>query len=542
MMRLNGTKLLAMVAISSMLATSFFLFYHVPVAAEETASGTPLIRAIDSLTGLDNLTFGGTAEPMPPGGYKFTVNVTLENIDHLYDYEVAIEYNTLLVNCTGAKINKLDPTYVFYQIPGGSILVPTYFNTNPSYVAIGASALTSTASVSSPRLLCQLDFVAQKVGTSSLDFIVEPPTIFDQSTFVQTLLPGGSEAHDAVFSAQNLSVTVNPVPPSPPIASFTFSPDNPKPGQNVTFDASASISPGGNIIDYSWDFADNTTLSTANSSILHMFPVSGAYNVSLTVSDDTGSGMNGTVWSLILLGSPPIVNFTFEPSEPKPFPDVVTFNASLSYDKDGSIVLYLWDFGDNTTANSTDGIATNIYVLDGGFNVTLTIYDNDGLFNSTVQTIFVGYRPVADFFWTPELPTQNDTITFNGQSSRRGNPNDDREQALIQYYVWDFGDLVGEANGTFLNASVTEYSYRYIPGGTGGNYSVTLTVYDGFGLYGSTTQIVEVSDIGGVTVQKSNTIYWIVLGVAVVAILVVAIVLKRRQKPELARKERFRVV
>lgn len=536
-MRLNNTKLLAVVAIFSIMTSGFFMFNHASVIGEETASGMPVMKLVDSATGLDNVTFGGTGEPIPSGGYKFTVNATLENVDDLYTFEVAILYNRSMVNCTGATANTADPNNVFYQISGGTIGVPTYFNTDPTYVATGLSAITSTVSVSGPRLLAQFNFIAQKVGTSSLELILTAPSLGDQNSYVM-----GIDYQPLPFLAYNLTITVNPVAPSPPTASFTFSPQTPSRGDNITFDASASNSPGGSIIDYEWDFGDNTILPTGDSTVIHAFEDYGVYNVSLMVIDDTGSGFNGTTSMMIQVGFAPNINFTYETSDLAVIPVVFTFNASLSYARNGSIALYVWDFGDGTTANSTESNATNGYVKRGVYNVTLIVIDNNGLFNITQERVFVGLRPVADFVTIPEFPNHADNITFYGDRSQQGDINDRNPNATLTFFEWYFGDFVGYMNGTFGNASVVQYSYSYIPEGTGGNYSVTLTVYDGYGLFGSVMKVVEVEDVGTQSHSSGVNVYWIALGAIFVAIVVAGVVLKKRQKPELARKERFRVV
>jgi hypothetical protein len=55
----------------------------------------------------------------------------------------------------------------------------------------------------------------------------------------------------------------------------------------------------------------------------------------------------------------------------------IHFDASASHDPNGSIVLYEWDFGDGTTGT---GVApTHIYAVDGEYNVTLCVTDNDGM-------------------------------------------------------------------------------------------------------------------------------------------------------------------
>lgn len=57
--------------------------------------------------------------------------------------------------------------------------------------------------------------------------------------------------------------------------------------------------------------------------------------------------------------------------------DIVTFDASGSYDPDGGIVSYAWDFGDGSTA--TGVTASHAYEEPGFYVVTLTVVDNDNL-------------------------------------------------------------------------------------------------------------------------------------------------------------------
>lgn len=78
---------------------------------------------------------------------------------------------------------------------------------------------------------------------------------------------------------------VVPVPPKPPVAIFTFAPQEPKPGDLVSFDASGSYDPdGGEIALYEWDFGDGTTGEGVT--VTHRFNEAGRYLVTLTVTDD----------------------------------------------------------------------------------------------------------------------------------------------------------------------------------------------------------------------------------------------------------------
>jgi len=83
----------------------------------------------------------------------------------------------------------------------------------------------------------------------------------------------------------------------------------------------------------------------------------------------------------------PVAIFTCTPAEPVQ-KLVATFNASKSYDPDGDIISYNWNFGDSTP-NATGMITTHIFMLPGEYTVTLAVTDNEGLTNSTSKVIKV---------------------------------------------------------------------------------------------------------------------------------------------------------
>jgi PKD repeat protein len=86
------------------------------------------------------------------------------------------------------------------------------------------------------------------------------------------------------------------------------------------------------------------------------------------------------------VATPPIASFTYLPLSPS-VGETVDFDASASYDPDGTIASYTWDFGDATTGS---GMTTNhIYTSADTYTVTLTVTDNDGLSDTATQDITV---------------------------------------------------------------------------------------------------------------------------------------------------------
>ncbi len=100
----------------------------------------------------------------------------------------------------------------------------------------------------------------------------------------------------------------------------------------------------------------------------------------------------------------PAASFTASPLD-GPAPLAVTFDGSASRDPDGSIVNYVWNFGDNTTGQ---GAATShIYQASGTFTATLTVTDNGGARSQATRTITVAAGP------PPSSVTVNGRITYD---------------------------------------------------------------------------------------------------------------------------------
>jgi chitodextrinase len=94
-------------------------------------------------------------------------------------------------------------------------------------------------------------------------------------------------------------------------------------------------------------------------------------------------------------GSPPVANFSYTSESPYTG-ETITFNASTSFDSDGSIVNYNWDFGDQT--NGTGLTTTHVYNDNGTYPVNLTVTDDQGLTDTVTKDVTVLNRvPVASF-------------------------------------------------------------------------------------------------------------------------------------------------
>jgi len=84
----------------------------------------------------------------------------------------------------------------------------------------------------------------------------------------------------------------------------------------------------------------------------------------------------------------------------------IYFDGSDSYDTDGTITNYTWDFGDGTTGHNVS--PTHIYNLSGVYNVTLTVKDNDNLTDSNTTTAIIILDSDGDG-WSDEIEQSYET-------------------------------------------------------------------------------------------------------------------------------------
>ena len=142
---------------------------------------------------------------------------------------------------------------------------------------------------------------------------------------------------------------------------------------------------------------------------------------------------------------PPIARFTAVPSASNP--RTITFNASPSTDKEGSVSSYNWDFGDNSTGTGSQPLHT--YAANGTYTVTLRVTDGGSLSDGTIQDMVVSGNSIT--------PTKTPTKTPTPSTSKPGDANGDNLVNGLDYLIWlsHFGQNVsGPVNGDFNNNGV----------------------------------------------------------------------------------------
>lgn len=188
-----------------------------------------------------------------------------------------------------------------------------------------------------------------------------------------------------------LPVGVVRPPNQKPTASFTFAPTNATENVKILFDGSLSSDPDGRIVNYDWRFSDGD--SGSGVTVSRGFAAAGAYEATLTVTDDRGA--TATITKPFTVGANPVVAaFTVSPSDVV-MGRAVNFNASTSKTtSDHRIASYMWDFGDGSALVTTGNpITSHTFTAANTFTVTLTVTDDLGRTGITSGTVSVTAPP-----------------------------------------------------------------------------------------------------------------------------------------------------
>ncbi len=190
---------------------------------------------------------------------------------------------------------------------------------------------------------------------------------------------------DGASGFATITVTVI-APNASPVALFTATPTAALPQEKVQFDATGSLDGDGSINSYRWDFGDGTQATGAV--VAHQFSEPGTYPVILSVTDDDGAvGTHQSDLLVIDTNQAPQPQIAVSSAVVEPGESLIC-SADGSFDPDGDIVSYEWDFGDGSRAEGKT--AVHAYASNGTYRVTLTATDNLGSKQSTVELITVG--------------------------------------------------------------------------------------------------------------------------------------------------------
>jgi parallel beta-helix repeat protein len=291
-----------------------------------------------------------------------------------------------------------------YLIPGGSNVdayplgyfkqpeIPGEQNQPPVAVSISisnTSVLQYTTITFSGEGIDTDGYIDGYQWRSSLDGILSYQQTFSNSTLsigTHTIYFKVMDNDGAWSSEKTATITVDSTVNQAPIASIDEITPNPAiQGESVIFRGHGTDDDGV-ITAYKWTSSKDGTIGTTSSFIRSNLS-SGTHTIYFQVKD-------ATEWSTQIVSSLTIqrnASASPENQAPHAYPggpylgkvnQVISFNGSLSYDDNGSLVGF-WSFGDNTTGN---GLAiTHTYTAPGTYTVILTVTDEEGV-SSTATT------------------------------------------------------------------------------------------------------------------------------------------------------------
>ena len=252
--------------------------------------------------------------------------------------------------------------------------------------------------------------------------------------------------------------TVTAVEPNqPPVARFTHACT----GLACSF-TDTSTESDGTITNYEWGFGDGWSTNAQNTS--HTYAAPGTYTVVHSVYDNGAASDNVSV--SIDVGEAPVASFSWSCA------DLTCDFTDASTDGDGTVVFWSWDFGDGTTSFAQN--PSHTYAAAGTYTVTLAVQDNDGVTDTTTQTVDVS-APVNG------LPTASFVADCTDLACDFTDTSTDVDGTMV-VWSWDFGD------GNTSTEQSPSHTYA-----SAGTYTVTLTATDDDGAPDTTTQTVTVN-------------------------------------------------
>jgi PKD repeat protein len=244
-------------------------------------------------------------------------------------------------------------------------------------------------------------------------------------------------------------------------------------GQSAWFNGSNSHDPDGWIVSYYWTFGDGGTAWGENVSHVYNWP--GSYVVTLTVTDNDNLTDTDMV-SIRVDGYPPVADAG--PNQTVHAKQSVKLNGSGSYDTDGWITDWYWDFGDGS-AREHGEVVYHKYQTPGLYNATLWVTDNHNL--TDVDEAWIEVLP--ELQWPVSDPDGPYSGRKNFPVLLTGNGSYDPDGTIVDL-EWDFGDSSPTEHGWYL-----EHTYS-----SGGNFTITLWVTDNDALVNVSTTYAVIED------------------------------------------------
>ena len=213
----------------------------------------------------------------------------------------------------------------------------------------------------------------------------------------------------------------------------------------------------------------------------------GLWSLTVAATDSASPVNSGKATKTIQLqDQTPVSSFTFT-SGTILTSSQARFDGTSSYDPDGFIVGYAWNFGDGSTGSGAT--PTHAYSIAGTYSVKLNVTDNSGSTNLSTQTVVIPDRPPVVAL------TQSSTTETSGQPVVITISASDPDGTIVNATV-NWGD--GTKDTISGTPTTDSHIYTLATGASSATYTVTVTIRDNSGNSASTTS-------GAITIQPSSS-------------------------------------
>jgi large repetitive protein len=253
-------------------------------------------------------------------------------------------------------------------------------------------------------------------------------------------------------------------------------------GLTCAVNSQGTIDPNaGDVITYSWNWGDNTPVSTGATPTPHAYAAAGSYTITLTTTD--GWGNIATTTRAVSLVEPagnraPTATFSATCGS---FTVCVT-NSGGTTDPDGDALRYSWNWGDSTPVSTTAN-PSHTYNTPGTYTITLTVTDVWGkaapIVTRQVTTLAepAGNAAPTAVVSTPVCTGRSCALNTAGSTDADGG---------IRNYTFKWGDGTPDTVTTSTNTQTHPYA-------AAGNYTITVVVTDNWGRTTTVTRSVTVT-------------------------------------------------
>ena len=203
----------------------------------------------------------------------------------------------------------------------------------------------------------------------------------------------------------------------------------------------------------------------------------------------------------------------------------VSFDGTSSYDPDGTIVGYAWDFGDGSTGSGAT--PTHSYSIAGTYAVKLNVTDNSGSTQVSTQTVTINDRPptvTLTLSATTTTPAQAVILTISASDP----------DGTIAATTVNWGD--GTSDTISGPPTTDSHTYSLASGTSSKTYTVSVTARDNSGsTFSATSNPITVQPIQSSSNVSLPLYYFGILAALIAALLIGTFLAFRRHKVTHAR-------